>query len=215
MAATTLADSAVLADGGGVASTVAVALPAGRLAPGGSVNVDLVFAVSRGGSYSFVYQPQVAVPAATSSVWAADGGNNSVLEFAERTAGNVAPAVSIAGAATGLAAPKGVAVDPSGRLYVANVSAGTVTEYAPGDTGNVAPAATITGLDEPYSVALDAAGRLYVTNVGDNQVDVFAPGASGAATPLSTITTGVSSPEGITATTPRARCMWPTRAAAR
>ena len=60
VAATALANSAVLADGGGMGSKLVVTLPGGALAAGASINVDLVFDVTRSGSYSFTYQPETS-----------------------------------------------------------------------------------------------------------------------------------------------------------
>jgi hypothetical protein len=44
--------------GGGVGSSLTVPLPSGGLAPGQSINIDLVFHVVRGGSFSFAYNSE-------------------------------------------------------------------------------------------------------------------------------------------------------------
>jgi hypothetical protein len=46
---------------GGLDSTLTVPLPSGGLAPGQSVNVDLVFHAVRGGSFSFGYNAEATV----------------------------------------------------------------------------------------------------------------------------------------------------------
>jgi len=53
------------------------------------------------------------------------------------------------GDSTGLDQPKGVALDPAGRIYVVNSATKSqqyrITVYAAGANGNVAPVATIAG----------------------------------------------------------------------
>jgi sugar lactone lactonase YvrE len=79
--------------------------------------------------------------------------------------------------------PTGIAVDPSGNLYIADsinqairrvsASTGAVTTVAgkgiPGNSGNggLATAAT---LNNPTGVALDAAGNLYIADQGNNLI---------------------------------------------
>ena len=64
----------------------------------------------------------------------------------------------------------GLAIDSSGDLFVANVDGSSVTEYAPGASGNAAPKATIsgasTGLSNPHGLGFDSSGRLFVANAG-------------------------------------------------
>ena len=67
---------------------------------------------------------------------------NSVTEYPRRQR-EVAPKATISGASTGLNFPEGLGFDSSGRLFVANGHGNSVTEYAPGASGNVAPTATI------------------------------------------------------------------------
>jgi len=137
------------------------------------------------------------------SLYIADYGTNTISIFGPGAQGR--PAVgAITGPATGLANPEGVALDTAGRLYVANSSASTITEYAPAATGNTAPVATIagpgTGLDNPRFLAIDPAGRLYVVNALNNTITEYAPAATGNTTPVATIAgsaTGISNPIGI------------------
>jgi DNA-binding beta-propeller fold protein YncE len=94
----------------------------------------------------------------------------------------------IAGAATGLDWPQGLAVDSAGYLYVANGYGNSVTVYAPGASGNVTPVRTLSGtsttFDLPYGLALDAQGRLAVASMHTDSVAVFAAGADGNVTPV-------------------------------
>jgi hypothetical protein len=106
----------------------------------------------------------------------------------------------VAGAATLLAQPVGVAYDSAGNLYVANSQNNTVTVYAPNANGNVAPIRTITagasGLSQPKGLAVDGSDNLYVASFGSNTVLVYASGANGAAVPTRTYT-GLNQPYGI------------------
>ena len=126
--------------------------------------------------------------------------------------GHPNPSSTIAGDNTGLSTigPSGIAVDPAGRVYVAQSQGmNSILTYAPGATGNAAPVDVIsgskTGLSYPQGVALDAAGRLYVTNIipypaNVPSITVYAPGASGNASPVATIqgsNTGLGTPQDI------------------
>lgn len=84
----------------------------------------------------------------------------SVTVYAAGANGNVAPIRMIVGQNTGLyAAPVGIAVDHTGRLYV--LQSGTTNSievFAPGANGNVAPVRVIsgakTGMNNPWSIAV-------------------------------------------------------------
>jgi sugar lactone lactonase YvrE len=111
----------------------------------------------------------------------------------------------ITGAQTGLVTPNALALDATGRLYVANQAAQTITVYAPGAQGDATPTATIaganTGLSSPDGVTIDPSGDLWVSDDGTNSLTEYAPGATGNVAPLRTITgaaTGLASPEGLT-----------------
>src|SRR5438128_311331 len=101
----------------------------------------------------------VASPAA----WAQDelfvtnGSGNSVTVYARTANGNVAPLRTISGASTGLAGPRGVAVDlVNNELAVTNQNITSVTVYARTANGNVAPLRNIsggaTGLNFPFGL---------------------------------------------------------------
>src|SRR5208282_5495 len=120
-----------------------------------------------------------------------------------------APLATISGSNTGLNAPVGIAVDSSGKIYVADLQAASVTVYSAGSNGNVAPLATIsgsnTGLSGPFGIAVDSSGKIYVADYGAASVFVYP--ALGSSTgplnefPLATIsttrTTGLISSIGI------------------
>jgi len=133
----------------------------------------------------------------------------SVTIYSTDATGDAAPTSTIVGGATGLDNNIGIAVDATGRIYVANIFDGhsdSVTIYAAGATGNTAPIATIsgpdTGLGYAWDIAVDAAGRIYVTNVigGDvfshNWITIYSAGATGNVAPIATLG-GVNHPRGI------------------
>ena len=90
------------------------------------------------------------------------------------------------------------------RLYVANSSANSITEYRRSASGDIAPIATIsgkaTGLSFPSYIAVDLSGHLFVANATANSVTEYASSANGHAKPIATIQGGVtqlSFPQGI------------------
>jgi uncharacterized protein YjiK len=108
-------------------------------------------------------------------------GRGSITIYPTSSKGNAAPSLTISGDKTGLSSPSGIALDSSGRLYVANVTGGpdgngSITVYRAGSRGNASPIASIsdnpncapcdkTGLSSPQGVALDSSGNIYVANV--------------------------------------------------
>jgi sugar lactone lactonase YvrE len=127
-------------------------------------------------------------------------GTGSITEYAAGSTGDVAPTVTIAGSNTGLADPRGLAFDASGRLFAANASILTVSSYAAGGAGKADPISTLITPEGTFGVAFDGAGRLYLTTAGLPGVAVYAAGANGNAAPIATIAganTGLSQPRGI------------------
>ena len=146
----------------------------------------------------------VVRPPVVPSVVVANGGSGTVTDYPISPTGNVAPLFTL-GQGNKLSGPSGVAVDPTGRVYVANSANSTISEFAPGVTSSAGADVTITGsntgLSNPTGIALDAAGRIYVTSQTSATVSVFAAGASGNAAPIATISgtnTGLSGPASAT-----------------
>jgi len=125
-------------------------------------------------------------------------GLDNVVVFNHGAVGDVAPSRTISGSNTGLNGKSGlclcgIAVDPTGKLYVANDTTNAITVYAPGASGNVAPMTTIsgsqTGLRGLRDLAVDTGGRIYVTSSSEQGefVKVYAAGASGNVPPIAAI----------------------------
>src|SRR4029077_12937544 len=72
----------------------------------------------------------------------------------------------IRGSKTGVKSPDGIAVDPSGVVYVSSSANSSIREFDSGRTGNVSPSAIIsgggTGLGAPIGLALAPAQKLLV-----------------------------------------------------
>lgn len=121
----------------------------------------------------------------------ASGGADSVESFSAAANGPSTPVQLIAGGATGLSLPVGVALDSANNIWVANNGNNSVTEYAAGSSGAAAPIATIAGattnLGNPTGIAIDAKDNVYVANA-NNSITIFKKGSNGNVAPTSTIT---------------------------
>lgn len=109
------------------------------------------------------------LPAASAKIYVGDSSLNQVNIYPSNVSGNAAPTVTIAGAATGLSQPEGVAVDAN-YIYVANYEGATgnsVRIFALNASGNASPVAVIsgsnTGLANCEGIAVDA-NNIYVVN---------------------------------------------------
>ena len=118
------------------------------------------------------------------------------------TNGDTAPSKTLAGISTGLADPQDVAIDSSGRTYIANLTGDVTVHAADWAAGNTAPIRSIptrganTGLIDPQGIDATDDGTIYVTQtlrggsfppIEFGQVRVFSPTASGDVAPIRTI----------------------------
>jgi len=105
------------------------------------------------------------------------------------------------GIAASLSGPKGVAIDGSGNVYVADylnneirkiTSGGFVSTLAgstiPGSTDGIGAAASFDG---PTGVAVDVSGNVYVADAGNNKIRKITPGG------LVSTLVGISSPQAV------------------
>jgi Beta-propeller repeat len=133
-------------------------------------------------------------------IFATNSDSNSVVVFQSGDNGDIAPTATIA-TQTDIFEPMGVALDSSGRIYVANGNrdraiSDAVTIYAPGSNAATPPVGSIAGdktkISSPVAVAVDKAGKLYVANqvAGhdfDGSITVYSAGSDGNVAPVANI----------------------------
>jgi DNA-binding beta-propeller fold protein YncE len=118
-------------------------------------------------------RPHQTALAPDGSYWIADTGNNRALHLG--SGGNVMGTIG------SLNGPRGIAVDASNNVYIANGTGNTVTKYSSAGTLLTTLAtsgAGATNVKGPYGLQLSG-GRLYVADAGNNRVLVLNP-AGGA-----------------------------------
>ena len=114
--------------------------------------------------------------------------------------GNVFPNRVISGPHTGITSPHGLALDGSGRLFVADEATNKVLVFEPEATGDEAPVVVLTGLDSPEHLFVDQLLNIYVSNKGDNSVKVFITTGPQSWSPSATITSAkMRQPAGVAA----------------
>jgi hypothetical protein len=150
----------------------------------------------------------------SNNIYVANGistGTPSVTVYAAGSNGNVAPTRTIAGSLTGLADPTGIAVDPVGRIFVANENTpslnGFVTTFNTGANGNVAPIRTISGTNTGFSNGVYGIAwhnhKIDVTSgnsVASSRIGIFPALSNGNVAPTKSISgsaTALNSPVGI------------------
>ena len=89
---------------------------------------------------------------------------------------------------SGYSGPEDLAFDPSGNLFVTNITNNTIRKF--NSSGTLT--ATYTGFNLPYGISLDAAGNAYVSNTGNNTIIKITP----AGVQSTFISTGLSNPVG-------------------
>jgi sugar lactone lactonase YvrE len=87
--------------------------------------------------------------------------------------------------ATGLNGPRGLLFSPSGDLFAAEQSGGTVARITPDGRAN----RIAKGFSAPHDLAFDASGYLYVADTGANRVARVSPDGS-----VTTYITGLNAP---------------------
>jgi sugar lactone lactonase YvrE len=123
------------------------------------------------------------VPAPEPDLFVADLGDENVQEVPA----DGGPQTTVG---SGLATPRGVAVDAAGDAFIADTGNDRVLEVPAGG----GPQTTVgTGLSEPRAVAVDAAGDVFIADTGNDRV-VEVPAGGGQ---QSTIRAGLSEPKGV------------------
>jgi hypothetical protein len=121
------------------------------------------------------------------NVYIADSGNGRIRKVSNGAIATIAGGASVSFGDNGPAAsaalyqPGGVAVDASGKVYIADtfdnairkVSNGVITTFAGNGTfgysGDNGPA-TSAALNEPYGVAVDASGNVYIADTNNTVI---------------------------------------------
>jgi PEP-CTERM motif len=85
-------------------------------------------------------------------------------------------------------APRGLAFDSQGNLYVA--TSNDIMRYTPGGVGSVF---ATTGGNQPWGMAFDSHGNLFVANASANTIEEYTPGGVGSVF----ASTGLSTPKGL------------------
>ncbi|MGA8576843.1 MAG: hypothetical protein WB609_14305 [Candidatus Cybelea sp.] len=179
---------------------------------GSSGNVTPIATIS--GTNTGLLNPFGIALDSSDRIYVANGLNTttpSVTVYAPGSNGNVAPIATIAGPNTGLADPSGIALDPTGRIYVGNENSpsfnGIVTVYAAGANGNAAPIRTIAGPSTGFANGVYGVAwrnnRIFVTSGNStisSQIGIFPQNSNGNVAPTRSIVgsiTQLNSPVGI------------------
>ena len=90
--------------------------------------------------------------------------------------------ISIGAAAGDISGPKGIAVDASGNIWIADTRNNRIEEFtsAGAFTGQIMGSYGLTGdysFNAPQGLAFGATGLLYVADVENNRIQVYMPAA--------------------------------------
>lgn len=160
------------------------------------------------------------------TLFVANSASNYVTIYDLNSNGDAAPIANIDGTAldrflgtlylggSGLDEPTGIAVDPTGNIYVSNLFGGweghgKIVAFSPGSSGSKKPRATIAGPNtrlESRGIAVDRNGNIYPASQGSLNPEfpagiyVYTHGADGDVEPSMQIAgphTGITNPEGV------------------
>ena len=132
-----------------------------------------------------------------------NGGIDLVTVYGPAAAA-MPPRIDTIGSDSGMEAPTGIALDPAGKIYVANAGSAyggtdSITVYPYDSFADEAPSKTIsganTGLALPEGLAVDGDGILYAANGtggpdGMGSVTIYPYRSNGNVTPTATISGG-------------------------
>jgi DNA-binding beta-propeller fold protein YncE len=152
------------------------------------------------GSNTRLQHPTAIAVNAAGSFFVADAGSGvGRLEwFSGGANGNLVPDRVIEGVDTGINDPRGVALDGSGRVFVADRTLNQVLVFAADANGDATPIARLGGLHAPGHLAVDDVMNVYVANEADNSLAVFGSSGPESWTLGATITSkALSQPTGV------------------
>jgi DNA-binding beta-propeller fold protein YncE len=93
---------------------------------------------------------------------------------------------------SGLNLPHGVAVDPSGNVYIADTFNNAIEEFVP--SSNTVTTLVATGLNNPSGVAVDASGNVYIANTFNNTIEELVRSSN---TLTTLVSSGLNNPYGV------------------
>lgn len=149
-----------------------------------------------------IVHPRAITVDMSGSFYVADAearGHGRIEWFPGGLNGNVPPGRVISGPHTGISDPTGVAMDGSGRIYVADQGSNKVLVFDSDAKGDVPPVATLSPLHSPQRVFVDQFLNVYVSNKGDNTISIFENESPENWSPGATLSSGVlHDPRGVT-----------------
>ncbi len=156
------------------------------------------------GPHTRIQHPTSIVANIDGTFYVADAGSAvdkpRVEWFPAGQNGNVFPNRVISGPHTGITSPRGLALDGSGRLFVADQTTNKVLVFEPDAIGDATPVVVLTGLHSPDHLFVDQLLNIYVSNKGDNSIRVFITTGPQSWSPSSTITSAdMRQPTGVAA----------------
>jgi DNA-binding beta-propeller fold protein YncE len=156
------------------------------------------------GPHTGIRHPTSLVANIDGTFYIADAGSGAekprVAWFTAGQNGDIFPNRVIRGPHTGITSPRGLALDGSGRLFVADQATNKVLVFDPDATGDAAPVEVLTGLSSPDHLFVDQLLNIYVSNRGDNSVEVFITTGPQSWSHSATITSaGMREPAGVAA----------------
>ncbi|MBV8223367.1 MAG: hypothetical protein JO293_08400 [Candidatus Eremiobacteraeota bacterium] len=136
--------------------------------------------------------------------FASGGAASTLVAYIYPLANGSAPNSTLT-SANGVNGARGILVDPSDDLFIANASAPNVTAYLPPVGTSTTPSLVLTnGVGTPQDLTLDNGLNLYEASLnggacgGVGYVAVFAPPLSNSSAPAFTFCSGMDAPTGVT-----------------